>query len=255
MIEMKNSRKHLRAHIANIVSVFLIFALGFVAAIPRSVQAQPHDALLAAVDAVRAPGPNFGFEVDVTVPDGNKFSMNVLVKDQSKSLVRYIKPVTAEGRTLLFVERNMWVYVPGTQRSLRISPQQQVLGGLASADIARMVFSLDYTLVKVIVQTDGRRLLTLSGVEGAAAYARIDLLIEGKTPNPLSAVFYSASERKVKTAYFEAYSEVLGRQRPTVFRVVDHIDGDRETLMRYLNFVLKQTPDEWFQPAQLKRLQ
>ena len=65
----------------------------------------------------------------------------------------------------------MWVYVPGTRQVLRISPQQRVLGGVASADVARMVFSLDYRLdsVEELAGEGGerrRRLKPFPAVEG-----------------------------------------------------------------------------------------
>lgn len=238
----------------NKILPLLLWMLGAMPGMVSAVRAEEDTrALLSAVDAVRAPSANFGFEAEVQTPSGDLFTLSVVVKDQVKSLVRYEKPIKARGRALLFIERNMWVYVPGTERCLRISPHQQALGGLASADIARVVFSLDYKVAKVTPE-NGRRLLALLGVDKGAAYARIELMIEADNPRPLWAVFYSMSGRKMKTAYFEAYSEILGQRRPTVFRVIDHIDGDRETVMRYSNYSLKMTPDEWFQPAQLKRL-
>lgn len=241
---MKKLHKPILCWLSLIVAMFAV----------TSAHAQSTENLLAAVDAVRAPGQNFGLDIEVLTPSGDTFALTTLVKDSVKSLVRYIKPPKAAGRALLFVERNMWVYVPGTERSLRISPQQQVLGGLASADIARVVFSLDYKIDKVTTQADGRRLLALIAAHKDSPYAHIDLLIDAHHPRPVSAVFYSMSERKMKTAYFEGYSKILGQERPTVFRVIDHIDGDRETVMHYSNYVLKTTPDEWFVPAQLKRL-
>ena len=54
--------------------------------------------------------------------------------------------------------------------------------------------------------------------------------------------------------YFEGYREVLGRSRPTVLRVIDHLNADEETLIEYSDFALEDTPAAWFQPTYLKRL-
>ena len=215
--------------------------------------------LLQQVDAVRAPDSAFTFEVAVTAPDGDALRLSVRVADQVRSLVRYLEPPRSVGRSLLFIERNMWVYVPGTRRVLRISPQQRVLGGVASADIARMVYALDYALdtVEELPEEGGerRRRLTLSGRSKGAAYGRIALVAAGEEARPLHASFFASSGRRhLKTAYFERYREVLGRSRPTVMRVIDHLNADEETVLEYSEFTFEDTPGAWFQPAYLKRL-
>ena len=215
--------------------------------------------LLEQVDAVRAPDRAFTFEVAVTAPDGDALRLSVRVADQVKSLIRYLEPPRSRGRSLLFIERNMWVYVPGTRQVLRIAPQQRILGGVASADIARMVYSFDYALdsVEELAKEDGerRRRLTLSRRSKGAAYGRISLIAAGDDARPLHASFFASSGRRhLKTAYFEGYREVLGRLRPTFLRVIDHLNADEETVLEYSDFTLEDTPDAWFQPTYLKRL-
>ena len=215
--------------------------------------------LLQRLDAVRAPDGAFAFKVAVTTPQGDAFRLSVRVSDRFDSLVRYLEPPRSAGRALLFVEQNMWIYIPGTRRVLRISPQQRMLGGMASADVARVVYSLDYALdaVEELPEAGGerRRRLVLSGRSKGASYGRIDMLAGGDEARPLRASFFDASGRRhLKTAYFEGYREVLGRLRPTVLRVVDHLSADEETHVEYSDFVLEHTPEAWFQPAYLKRL-
>ena len=234
-------------------------AAGISLSLIASLAAAQEMTLLQQVDAVRAPGSAFTFKVAITAPDGGGLKLSVRVADQVKSLVRYLEPPRSAGRSLLFIERNMWVYVPGTRQVLRISPQQRVLGGVASADIARMVYSLDYALdsVEELPEEAGerRRRLTLSRRSKGAAYARITLVSGGDEGRPLQASFFASSGRgHLKTAYFEGYREVLGRPRPTVLRVIDHLNGDQETVLEYTDFALEDTPDTWFQPTYLKRL-
>ena len=215
--------------------------------------------LLEQVDTVRAPDSAFTFKVAVTAPDGDALKLSVRVADRLRSLVRYLEPPRSAGRSLLFIEHNMWVYVPGTRQVLRISPRQRMLGGVASADVARMVYSVDYALdaVEELAEEGGerRRLLTLSRRSKGAAYARITLIAAGEEARPLQASFSASSGRRhLKTMYFEGYREVLGRLRPTVLRLIDHLNGDEETVLEYSDFTLEDTPDAWFQPTYLKRL-
>ena len=230
------------------------------ATVPFPVQVRAGEAtLLEKMDTVRAPADDFTFTAAITGPDGNRLKLSVRVNGRVKSLVRYLEPPRSAGRSLLFIEQNMWVYVPGTRQVLRISPQQRVLGGVASADIARTVYSLDYDLesVEELPNEDGdrRRRLVLSRRSKGGAYARIAVTAGGEEARPLRAEFFASSgARHLKTAWFEGYREVLGRRRPTVLRVIDHVRGDRETVLEYSGFTLEATPDAWFQPAYLKRL-
>ena len=236
-----------------------LLAVGICVALGAGAAPAREPTLLQQVDTGRAPDSAFTFKVAVTAPDGDALKLSVRVSGQVNSLVRYLEPPRSAGRSLLFVERNMWVYVPGTRRVLRISPQQRMLGGVASADVARVVYSLDYALdsVEELPEEGGerRRRLVLSGRSRGAAYGRIDLVAAGEEVRPLRASFFAASGRRhLKTAYFEGYREVLGRSRPTVLRVIDHLNADEETLIEYSDFALEDTPAAWFQPTYLKRL-
>jgi hypothetical protein len=149
----------------------------------------------------------------------------------------------------------MWIYIAGTRRELRISPRQRQAGGAAATDIARLNYSVDYVIDGIEDIGDGRRVLTLKQQSEKVAYASIDLTIEGDEGRPVQAVFYASSgNRVIKTAYFEEYKPTLGRERPTQFRIVDHLDDDAEIILSYSDFKFEETPDNWFNPAYLKRL-
>lgn len=207
-------------------------------------------ALLRKVDEIRAPGSNFAMTIKLQ-HDGVSETVTVAVRDKSKALVQYIAPNKMAGRSILFVEQNMWIYVPGSRRALRISPQQRILGGVSSADVARTVYSDDYKVVAAS-PSGGGHVLQLAPKSKAAAYARIDLTIDGRSA-PQKAVFYAGGGRKLKTMTFGGYSQVLGASRPTRMTVVDHVAGGKTT-MTYSGFKKTQTPAAWFQPGFLSRL-
>lgn len=212
-------------------------------------------AMLRKVDAIRAPGSDFSFDLSVRTSDGVSMDMAVSVKDSTKGLVQYTQPTKVKGRSLLFVDRNMWVFIPGSQRALRISPQQQILGGVSSADVARTVYSNDYSVNGSDDAGGGKEILHLSAKSGAAAYSAIDLKVESKSGRPLEAQFFaSGGKRKLKTVYFEGYKSVMGASRPTKLRVVDHLAGDAVTTMTYSGFKSSTAPSAWFQPSYLEKL-
>ena len=204
------------------------------------------------IDSIRAPEGDFAFIVTTESAGDDPLRLEVLVKDSRRSLVRYVEP---KGRTLLFVDQDMWVYIAGSRRELRISPRQRLLGGAATADVARLFYADDYAIDAVYDAGNGERTLTLVKKTKKAAYARIELTVEGDKGRPTRAVHYaSTGDRAIKTAYFEDYRPVLGRDRPTRFRIVDHLNGDAEITLIYSDFRLEETPENWFNPAYLKRL-
>lgn len=212
-------------------------------------------AMLRRVDAIRAPSSDFSFDLKVQTSDGVSMAMAVSVRDSTKGLVQYTEPSNVKGRSLLFVERNMWVFIPGSQRPLRISPQQQILGGVSSADVARTHYSSDYSVADVQTIGDGKAKLHLQAKSGGAAYGAIHLTIDQKSNRPLEAEFFaSGGNRKLKTVYFEGYKPIMGENRPTRLRIVDHLAGNSVTTMTYSGFKASTAPAAWFQPTYLPRL-
>ena len=213
---------------------------------------QDADALLQKVDFIRGPGSDFTFDLKIITSDGTEQELEVSILDTSKGLVRYVRPVKVAGRAILFVEQNMWIYVPGTRRALRISPQQRILGGVSNADVARTAYSADYK-VNELIEIDGNIILILAPITQSSAYQRIDLMIK-PSGSPVMATFLTKSGRKIKTMYFEGYRDVLGVTRPTKFRIIDHLNNDTLTTMIYSNYTVTKTPASWYQPSNLSRL-
>lgn len=210
--------------------------------------------LLQEADRYRAPGDHFVFRLRVRDPEDRRVDLTVRVRDRTKGLVRYEGPAGLEGRAILYVGRDMWVYVPGTRRALRITPRQRVLGAVAGADVARTVFAEDYAVQEAEAVAGGKTRLDLRAKSRGTAYARVVLTVRSNDARPLAAEFYAADgERLLKTLTFEDYRQVLGRPRPMTTRVVDHIGGG-VTVMRYSDMRIEETPGAWFNPARLNRL-
>ncbi len=216
--------------------------------------------ILKKVDEIRAPGRTFVFNLKVIVKKGDSQSeagFLVRVKDAKKSLVLYKSPPSNRGRVLLMVEDNLWIYIPGTRRPLRISPNQQLMGRVSNADVARVVYSLDYKPVSLEDDNiNGRKVLrmSLSAKTKGAAYKNINLWIEKDTFRPIKAEFFALSSRLIKTVYYKGYKEVLGKKRPIILEIHDAIKESEVSIMEYSNFRLDDTPDIYFQKTFMERV-
>ncbi len=215
--------------------------------------------VLRLVDDVRAPGPDFVFTVKAELTGQTGATDNifeVMVRDSVKSLVLYREPVKQRGRVLLMDGPDMWIFIPGTSRALRISPQQQLVGGVSHADVARVVFDLDYTAQSLNqVEEKGKTLLKLALTSKAANTPYRSLILYcTEAYEPVKAEFYSLSGKLLRTAYYESYQTVLGKKRPMAIRMVSAVDSGENVRLVYSDMGIKETPRSYYQPSYLNQI-
>lgn len=243
-------------------SIFYVIVVILLTAL-SSAFAQEMDAasILKKVDAIRSPSDNFVFTVRLqsqTSSSENESEFEVFVRNSTKSLVLYRQPLKQRGRALLLDGANMWIYIPGTSRPVRISPQQQLIGAVSNADVARVVFSLDYTADNIEKQRldDSPTLkLDLRARQNSVLYQRIHLWVDEKKLNPLRADFFSISGKLIRTIKYSGYQNVLGKERPTTLHIFDAINPTIKATLRYSGFRIQTTPEEYYQPSYLERLE
>lgn len=215
--------------------------------------------VLESVDLVRAPGPNFVFSVNARLLEKNDAVDNVFevkVRDNTKSLVLYRQPVKQRGRVLLMDGPDMWIFIPGTSRALRISPAQQLVGGVSHADVARVVFNIDYNANSVEVVNEGGQdlyKLALTSKASNTPYRSITLYCKSNY-EPVKAEFFSLSGKLLRTAYFENYQMVLGKMRPMSIRMVSAVSASENVVLLYSDMAVKETPRSYYQPSYLNQI-
>jgi hypothetical protein len=105
-------------------------------------------ALLKDADRYRTGQDNLQVETQVTVfnrdgsPDKER-RYTVFVQADHKSLVLMRSPAE-QGQKVLMLGDDFWLLMPGSQRPLRITPSQKLLGDASTGDIATMSWSQDY---------------------------------------------------------------------------------------------------------------
>jgi len=232
------------------------------AALVANLGAQQRSAveILKGIDDIRAPGPNFAFDLTVVAtpkgknPTTQKFS--VAVKDLTKSLVRFTDPPENRGRVLLMVGQNLWIQIPSTNQPVRISPQQRLLGQVSNGDVARVVYSFDYepTLKDAAASVEGAACneLELTAKTQDATYARILLWADAANNRPLKAEFYSSDARLLKTAVYKNYAHVIGKARPMRIEIADAIHLGDFTTLDETNLRIANQPTSDFEKDNLK---
>ena len=64
---------------------------------------------------------------------------------QFASLIRFVLPARDAGKLMLKNGNDMWFYDPTSKASVRLSPQQRLLGQASNGDVATVNLAKDYT--------------------------------------------------------------------------------------------------------------
>jgi outer membrane lipoprotein-sorting protein len=226
--------------------------------------------ILAASDAIRNPEHPFGVTVTLTEYRSGKqtdhsglmvYSKTDATTGQYRNLVRIVSPSRDANKLMLKTGNDMWFFDPRSKASIRISPQQRLLGQAANGDVITVNFAKDYAAQSLGMEevTDGDKNprqchhLQLKAVLGDVTYEQIEMWIDAASNRPVKARFLSASGQLLKTAYYRRYETQLGAIRPTETVIIDGGDPGWVTLIRGSQYVQRDVPDFWFQRDYLPR--
>jgi outer membrane lipoprotein-sorting protein len=178
-----------------------------------------------------------------------------------KNLVRYTAPPRDAGKLVLLNGSTMWFYDPASKASIRISPQQRLMGQAANGDVVTVNLALDYKpkLVGDEKLQDADRKersvwhLELAAATDEAMYGRIEFWIEKDSHRPIKAKFYADSGRLLKIAYYRKYEQQLGAARAGETIIIDAVDANLVTKITYTDFRAEDAQDTWFQRDYLPR--
>jgi len=226
--------------------------------------------ILAASDAVR--NPDFPFGLTTTLveyrsgkqTDGSTlavYSKADKTGGQFRSLIRFVAPARDANKLMLKSGNDLWFYDPSNKASIRISPQQRLLGQAANGDIVTVNLAKDYraTLAGEEDIQDGDRQtrhcykLALAATTPEVTYHHIDMWIDTANNRPLKARFYTESGHLLKTAYYRRYQNNLGQERPTETVIIDGLDPNWVTVMRFSDYAKREVPEAWLQRDYLPR--
>ncbi|MBK1682278.1 outer membrane lipoprotein-sorting protein [Rhodoferax fermentans] len=246
------------------LSLFLLGALLSACALAQGAPQPNAQAMLQASDAVRNPDKPFGVTVTLIEYRSGKqtdtstlgsYAKSDARSGQFRTLIRFVAPARDEGKLMLKNGNDFWFYDPSSRASVRLSPQQRLMGQASNGDVVTVNLAKDYQ-AKIGLEeeiADGNRQmrrstrLDLTASSPEASYNRIELWVDSTNSQPLKARFFSESERLLKTVYYRRYQPQLGKERPTEMVIIDGLDTKWVTVMRYSDFVYRDVPEVWLQ--------
>lgn len=230
------------------------------------------DDILAASDAIRNPGRSFSVTVTLTeFQNGKQVDTSTLTSysrlqqqgGQYSSLVRFVLPARDAGKLMLKNGNDMWFYDPTNKASVRLSPQQRLLGQASNGDVATVNLGKDYkpALVGEEDVQDGERRtrkaykLALTAATPDVTYASVEMWVDAENSRPIKARFFAESSRLLKTVYYRKFQTQLGAERPTESVIIDGLNPQLVTLMRFSDYAARTIPEIWMQRDYLPRFQ
>lgn len=249
-----------------LLAVLVFVGCGSAMAAPTAEQ------ILVASDAIRNPGKPFSVTVTLTeFQAGKQVDTSTLVsysRTQQQggdfaSLILFVLPARDAGKLMLKNGNDLWFYDPTNKASVRLSPQQRLLGQAANGDVATVNLAKDYnaTLIADEEIQDGERRtrlahkLALVAVSPDVTYASIEMWVDAENNRPIKARFYAESSRLLKTAYYRKFQPQLGADRPTETVIIDGLNPQSVTLMRFSDYRARAIPETWLQRDYLPRFQ
>jgi hypothetical protein len=228
-------------------------------------QAQDAATLLKATDKYRMSADNLQVEtlINVVNADGSpdkERRYKVFAQAKRQSLVLMQSPAEA-GQKVLMLGDDFWLLMPNSQRPLRITPMQKLLGDASTGDVATMSWAEDYTGKLVgeepcddsgAAATQTCLHLSLSASRKGVTYQRIELWIGKARHEPVRADLYVLSDKLAKQARF-VMDKPSAPTMVTEMVLSDQVSNHKTTHVRYLSRKERLVPPEWLNPMFLVR--
>lgn len=215
--------------------------------------------LLKAADLFRMSSENMQIETQIStfnLDGGLEKERRYMVFSQAKrqSLVLMQSPAE-KGQKMLMLGDDFWMVLAGSQRPLRITPLQKLLGDASIGDVSTMSWSQDYVGEVVGEERCDEKpclRLSLNANRKGVAYQHIDLWLGMTRHEPIKADLYVLSGKFAKQASF-----IMDKPNAptTVVEMVllDKLGSNKQTRMRYLSRKDKTVPEQWMNPMFLAK--
>jgi outer membrane lipoprotein-sorting protein len=217
------------------------------------------EAVLKRSDAYRNGWPSYVLHVKITNFESGKADeeklYDVSQKGTEKTYVEFMSP-REKGQHLLMLGDDMWVYLPDTSRPVRITPLERLSGDASNGDVARTNYAADYTAVYVRTEKVGDvecNVLDLAAKRKGATYQRILFWVRTEDARPVRAEFYLTSGKRIKSATFDDFYSVSGRQQLRRMTLYDEIRHNSHSVLEYSGIAPRELPDKLFYQGRTDR--
>lgn len=226
----------------------LVFILALSVTVPAS--AVDGVELLKTVDRNLAPPSYEMYRKLINIePDGRKkeFVLFTVKKGKDKVAALFISPASEKGRSTLRVGENMWLYIPGVGKPVRITSLQSVVGGVFNnSDIMQLDYYEEYDVNRIEDQ-DKEYLLHLKARTKTVAYDRLKMWVDKQALVPTKIECMTEASMLIKTLYFKETKDFGdGIVRPSVMETDSPLYKGYKSVMLFANIRERELSNEVF---------
>ncbi len=182
-------------------------------------------------------------------PDGKKqeFILFTVKKGADKMAALFISPPSERGRSTLRLGENMWLYIPGVGKPVRITSLQSVVGGVFNnSDIMQLEYHEEYD-VEEVEDIGEEYLLHLKARTKTVAYDQLKMLVHKESLLPTSIQCMTEASMLIKTLYFKEIKDFGdGIVRPSVMETDSPLYKGYKSVMLFANIKARELSDEVF---------
>jgi len=208
------------------------------------------DALLQQIDRNLNPETYESYRKLVNIePDGRRreYVLFTVKKGIDKVASLFISPASEKGRSTLRLGDNMWLYMPGVGKPIRITSLQSLVGGVFNnSDILQLDYAAEYNVEKVEETGDGY-LLHLKAKSRGVAYDRVRLWADREALLPTRIECLTEAEMLIKTIYFKEVKDFGGGiVRPSIIETDSPLYQGYRSVMIFAGIRERTLADEVF---------
>jgi hypothetical protein len=265
---------HIALSLASSLALLGLVGLAAAATTPAHAQSAPDVATLLR-DADRARMTTDNLQVDTLVqtfkadgsPDKER-RYTVFAQSGRRSLVLMQSPAE-KGQKVLMLGDDFWLLMPSSQRPLRITPMQKLLGDASTGDIATLSWSSDYTgtlagegvcppgsdpksqeksASSALSESARCYQISMTAARKGVTYQRIELWVGHTHHEPVRADLYVQSDKLAKQARFVLDKPGSRDAQVTDMLLTDQLGNGKQTRVSYLARQPRTVPAEWLNP-------
>ncbi|MGA2141169.1 MAG: outer membrane lipoprotein-sorting protein [Brevinematales bacterium] len=188
--------------------------------------------------------------------------MKGYIKGSEKSMIIYTAPFNMKNRKILSINDDMWVFIPDTQKPVRVTASQRLLGQASNGDVLKIRFETDYSPVlsgeQTIPDIDGIKRncykLDLNAKRTGATYKKVILWVEKETYYPVKEDCFTLSGKKLKTVFYSGIKNFESRNTVTKMTIFDEVVTNNFTTIENFDEKSADIDDKYFNREYLKRM-
>ncbi|MBE0574717.1 MAG: outer membrane lipoprotein-sorting protein [Desulfuromonadales bacterium] len=229
-----------------VINLVLAIVLFF----PLPAHALDGEALLRQIDRNLNPESYESYRKLINIePDGRtkEYVLFSVKKGFDKVAALFISPASEKGRSTLRLGENMWLYIPGIGKPIRITSLQSVVGGVFNnSDILQLDYAAEYSVERVEEAGD-QYLLHLKAKTKTVAYDRIRLWADQKKLLPTRIECLTEADMLIKTIHFKEIKDFGGGiVRPSVIETDSPLYQGYRSVMIFAGIKERTLTDEVF---------